>query len=76
MLVQVVELVLLLVMLKTTFLLLVKSEVRRSRDMHWLRIDRYYSSEETFEGDNEKKIAGLSIFLHLMKWKIHQIIHR
>jgi len=32
-----------------------KSEVRRSRDMHWLRIDRYYSSEDTFEGDNEKK---------------------
>jgi molybdopterin-containing oxidoreductase family iron-sulfur binding subunit len=32
-----------------------KSEVRRSRDMHWLRIDRYYSSEETFEGDNKKK---------------------
>jgi molybdopterin-containing oxidoreductase family iron-sulfur binding subunit len=39
-----------------------KSEVRRSRDMHWLRIDRYYSSESTFEGDNERKenIAGLS----------------
>jgi len=39
-----------------------KTEVRRSRDMHWLRIDRYYSSEETFEGDNEKKdnISGLS----------------
>jgi len=32
-----------------------KSEVRRSRDMHWLRIDRYYSSEETFEGDNKEK---------------------
>jgi molybdopterin-containing oxidoreductase family iron-sulfur binding subunit len=32
-----------------------KEEIRRSRDMHWLRIDRYYSSEETFEGDNEKK---------------------
>ncbi|WP_412476746.1 TAT-variant-translocated molybdopterin oxidoreductase [Flavobacterium sp. TBRC 19031] len=32
-----------------------KSEVRRSRDMHWLRIDRYYSSEDTFEGDNKKK---------------------
>jgi molybdopterin-containing oxidoreductase family iron-sulfur binding subunit len=30
-------------------------------DMHWLRIDRYYSSESTFEGDNERKenIAGL-----------------
>ncbi len=39
-----------------------KEEVRRSRDMHWLRIDRYYSSEETFAGDNERKenIAGLS----------------
>jgi len=32
-----------------------KSEVRRSRDMHWLRIDRYYSSEDTFAGDNKKK---------------------
>jgi molybdopterin-containing oxidoreductase family iron-sulfur binding subunit len=38
-----------------------KEEVRRSRDMHWLRIDRYYSSEESFDGDNEKKdnISGL-----------------
>jgi len=38
-----------------------KTEVRRSRDMHWLRIDRYYSSEDSFEGDNEKKenISGL-----------------
>jgi len=32
-----------------------KEEIRRSRDMHWLRIDRYYSSEESFEGDGEKK---------------------
>ncbi|MGB5238489.1 MAG: TAT-variant-translocated molybdopterin oxidoreductase [Flavobacteriaceae bacterium] len=32
-----------------------KTEVRRSRDMHWLRIDRYYSSEDTFEQDNIKK---------------------
>ncbi len=38
-----------------------KSEMRRSRDMHWLRIDRYYSSEETFDGDLQKKenISGL-----------------
>jgi molybdopterin-containing oxidoreductase family iron-sulfur binding subunit len=32
-----------------------KAEVRKSRDMHWLRIDRYYSSEDTFEEDNSKK---------------------
>jgi len=32
-----------------------KSEVRRSRDMHWLRIDRYYSSEATFSADVELK---------------------
>ena len=39
-----------------------KSEVRRSRDMHWLRIDRYYSHEETFGGDVELKegSSGLS----------------
>ena len=38
-----------------------KTEVRRSRDMHWLRIDRYYSSEESFIEDNDKKdnISGL-----------------
>ena len=36
-----------------------KAEVRRSRDMHWLRIDRYYSSKETFAGDIElKESAG------------------
>ena len=32
-----------------------KEEIRKSRDMHWLRIDRYYSSEETFAGDIEEK---------------------
>ncbi|MDA7812884.1 TAT-variant-translocated molybdopterin oxidoreductase [Flavobacteriaceae bacterium] len=39
-----------------------KTEVRKSRDMHWLRIDRYYSSAETFSGDNTTKdnISGLS----------------
>jgi molybdopterin-containing oxidoreductase family iron-sulfur binding subunit len=34
-----------------------KAEVRKSRDMHWLRIDRYYSSATTFEGDNKTKEA-------------------
>lgn len=38
-----------------------KSEIRRSRDMHWLRIDRYYSSQDSFESDIDKKenISGL-----------------
>ena len=38
-----------------------KEEIRKSRDMHWLRIDRYYSSENSFENDNDKKdnISGL-----------------
>jgi len=38
-----------------------KREVRRSRDMHWLRIDRYYSSATSFEGDNQTKeeISGI-----------------
>lgn len=34
-----------------------KREVRKSRDMHWLRIDRYYSSATSFEGDNKTKEA-------------------
>lgn len=39
-----------------------KEEVRKSRNMHWLRIDRYYSSEESFDADLQKKenISGLS----------------
>ena len=38
-----------------------KAEVRKSRDMHWLRIDRYYSSEEDLEQDVQKKenMSGL-----------------
>ena len=39
-----------------------KNEVRKSRDMHWLRIDRYYSSEKSFEEDIKTKenISGVS----------------
>ncbi len=38
-----------------------KDEVRKSRDMHWLRIDRYYSSGESFKADDQTKedIDGL-----------------
>ena len=38
-----------------------KEEIRKSRDMHWLRIDRYYSHEEDFAGDNEKKEGGTGV---------------
>jgi molybdopterin-containing oxidoreductase family iron-sulfur binding subunit len=40
-----------------------KAEVRRSRDMHWLRIDRYYSSTDSFEDDEQQKddISGLGV---------------
>lgn len=31
-----------------------KDEIRRSRDMHWLRIDRYYSSDMTVEKAQEE----------------------
>ena len=45
-----------------------KREVRKSRDIHWLRIDRYYSSEESFESDNEAvdAISGLGETLSVM----------
>ncbi len=38
-----------------------KEEIRKSRDMHWLRIDRYYSHEEDFAGDNEMIEAGTGV---------------
>jgi molybdopterin-containing oxidoreductase family iron-sulfur binding subunit len=46
-----------------------KSEIRKSRDMHWLRIDRYYSSEGSFESDDLKKdnISGLGSSLSTFK---------
>lgn len=30
-----------------------KTEVRKFRDMHWMRIDRYYSSEDTFKEEKQ-----------------------
>ncbi len=39
-----------------------KEEVRRSRDMHWLRIDRYYSHEENFEDDVTLKESGTGVY--------------
>jgi len=38
-----------------------KDEIRKSRDMHWLRIDRYYSHEDDFAGDVELKENGTGV---------------
>ncbi len=37
-----------------------KEEVRRSRDMHWLRIDRYYSSDMNKEKAKEEGLSGVT----------------
>lgn len=39
-----------------------KEEVRKSRDMHWLRIDRYYTSDMTEEKAEEEGYSGLGLF--------------
>lgn len=40
-----------------------KAEIRKSRDMHWLRIDRYYSSDMTEEVADEEEISSIDKFL-------------
>ncbi|MCK5907213.1 MAG: 4Fe-4S dicluster domain-containing protein, partial [Flavobacteriales bacterium] len=37
-----------------------KEEVRKSRDMHWLRIDRYYSSDMNKEKAKEEGLSGVT----------------
>jgi molybdopterin-containing oxidoreductase family iron-sulfur binding subunit len=39
-----------------------KEEVRRSRDMHWLRIDRYYTSDMTKEKGKEEGLGQIEMF--------------
>ena len=41
-----------------------KEEIRKSRDMHWLRIDRYYSSDMTVERGKEEGIIGSGEFFN------------
>jgi len=40
-----------------------KEEVRRGRDMHWLRIDRYYTSDMTEEKAEEEGVSAIDKFL-------------
>lgn len=39
-----------------------KEEVRKHRDMHWLRIDRYYSSDMNEEVANEEGLGGIEMY--------------
>ena len=41
-----------------------KHEIRVSRDMHWMRIDRYYSSDMTVEKGKEEGIFGTGDFFN------------
>jgi len=42
-----------------------KEEVRKSRDMHWLRIDRYFSSDMTKELSVEEKISAIDMYAEM-----------
>ena len=39
-----------------------KEEVRKSRDMHWLRIDRYFSSDMTKEKSDKQDISTYTMY--------------
>ena len=39
-----------------------KEEVRKNRDMHWLRIDRYYSSEMTKKRAKEEGVGAIEMY--------------
>jgi MoCo/4Fe-4S cofactor protein with predicted Tat translocation signal len=42
-----------------------KDEVSRSRDMHWLRIDRYFTSDMNEEKAEEKKMGAIDMYLEM-----------
>ena len=39
-----------------------KEEMRKSRDMHWMRIDRYYSSEMTKDKAKEEDVSAIKMY--------------
>ena len=42
-----------------------KKEVRDSRDMHWLRIDRYFSSDMTKELSKKEKVSAINMYAEM-----------
>jgi molybdopterin-containing oxidoreductase family iron-sulfur binding subunit len=42
-----------------------KEEVRKSRDMHWLRIDRYFSSDMTKELSAKEKVSAIEMYAEM-----------
>ncbi|MDQ3190774.1 MAG: TAT-variant-translocated molybdopterin oxidoreductase [Bacteroidota bacterium] len=42
-----------------------KEEVSRGRDMHWLRIDRYFSSAMTKEKASEQNVGAIDMYLDM-----------
>ena len=42
-----------------------KEEMRKSRDMHWMRIDRYYSSEMTKENAKKQDMSSIKMYAQM-----------
>lgn len=42
-----------------------KSEVSKTREMHWLRIDRYYTSDMTKEKASEEHVGAMQMYLDM-----------
>ena len=42
-----------------------KEEMRKSRDMHWMRIDRYYSSEMTKESAKKQNMSSIKMYAQM-----------